>query len=66
MPLDPKDFPVFAPDITELIVVVVTMGLAFILLLLLWTGAIRFIIWLPLNVLWGFLSSVVNLAVTAL
>ena len=35
MPLDPKDFPVFAPDFTELIVVVVTMAIVFVLLLLL-------------------------------
>ena len=35
MPLDPKDFPVFAPDLTELIVVAVTMAIAFGLLFLL-------------------------------
>ena len=38
----------------------------FILIALLWTGVIRIIIWLPWQVMTGFLFSIVNLAVGAL
>ena len=35
MPLEPKDFPVFAPDFIELLAVFVMMGIVFLMLVLL-------------------------------
>ena len=35
MPFDPKDFPIFAPDFAEFLAVVVTMGIAFAIMVVL-------------------------------
>jgi len=35
VPLDPKDLPIFAPDFVELLAVFVTMGVSFIVMVVL-------------------------------